>query len=126
MNYWIMAAGIIAAGTSLVHIFAGQVDPVRPFLTSSLAPVPKATLLACWHMVSVVLLCSAVSLCYIGSLSQVGLYPLSSFIGVLFLLFSLVFAVVGFCMLGKKALLQLPQWILLMPIGAMSLYGALA
>ncbi|WP_196761479.1 hypothetical protein [Pseudoalteromonas luteoviolacea] len=55
MNIWILSAGTLALFTTAVHILAGQVDPIRPFLRSNLDEVPKATLLACWHMVSVML-----------------------------------------------------------------------
>jgi hypothetical protein len=66
VNIWIFIAGIIGLFTSLVHIFAGQIDPVRAFLKSDLPEIPKATLLACWHIVSVTLLASGLVLTYVG------------------------------------------------------------
>lgn len=47
MNFWVVSAGVLAMLTSFIHIFAGQIDPVSPFLKSNLDDVPKATLLAC-------------------------------------------------------------------------------
>lgn len=66
MNTLIFSAGILALFTGLVHIIAGQIEPIRPFLKSDLPDIPKATLLGCWHMVSVMLVISAAALCFIG------------------------------------------------------------
>ena len=66
MNVWIFSAGMLGTFTAFVHVFAGQIDPVRPFLKSDLADVPKATLLVCWHMVSVTLIIAAGTLTYAG------------------------------------------------------------
>ena len=66
MNIWIFSSGLLALFTTLVHVFAGQIDPVRPFLKSKLDDIPKATLLACWHLVSVTLFVSSLMLLYVG------------------------------------------------------------
>jgi len=66
MNIWIFSVGLIALFTSIVHIFAGQKEPVKPFLKSDLPDIPKATLLACWHIVSTVLILCGLVLTYVG------------------------------------------------------------
>lgn len=125
MNIWILSSGLLGIFTALVHIIAGQLDPVRPFLKSELADIPKATLLACWHMVSVTLIASATLLSFIGWKALEAHYISVVSIGTLYVLFALVFLAVGWYFFGTKALAKLPQWILLLPIGLMSIYGVL-
>jgi len=125
VNTWIFVSGIIGLFTSLVHIFAGQVDPVRPFINSNLPDVQKATLLACWHMVSVILVVSG------GALAFIGWFNLSSFqhivvgISVTFVIFSLVFIAVGWYFFKFDSFIKLPQWTLLLPIGILGLVGTM-
>ncbi|RXJ72852.1 hypothetical protein CS022_13445 [Veronia nyctiphanis] len=123
MNYWVLGAGVISLLTAFVHIFAGQVDPVRPFLKSELADVPKATLLSCWHMVSVVLLCSSLLYLYAGWRPAPSFDILSMFMSFGYLAFTAVFVVVGWYFFGVKSLLKLPQWVLLLPVGVMGCLG---
>ncbi|PWK51818.1 hypothetical protein [Pleionea mediterranea] len=124
MNTWIFASGIIGIFTSLVHIFAGQVDPVRPFLKSDLPDIPKATLLACWHMVSVILVMSGVSLTYIGWFNLITLQSVVIGVSITFIMFSIVFIAVGWYFFKLQAFLKLPQWTLLLPIGVLGLIGS--
>lgn len=123
MNTWIFSAGVIALFTSMVHIFAGQVDPVRPFLRSDLPDVPKATLLGCWHIVSVMLLISGATLTFIGWYNLSSLQNLVIMLSVSFLIFSAVFIVVGWYFFKEHTFLKLPQWLLLLPIGILGLLG---
>ena len=125
MNTWIFAAGVICIFTSLVHIFAGQVDPVRPFLKSDLSDIPKATLLACWHMVSAILVLSGVALAYIGWFNISTFQNLVIGISISFLIFSLVFIAVGWHFFKLHAFIKLPQWTLLLPIGILGLIGVM-
>ncbi|MFD2178886.1 hypothetical protein [Veronia pacifica] len=125
MNYFILSAGILATLTSLVHIFAGQKDPIRPFMDSDLNEVPKATLLACWHMVSVMLVFSSIFYLYVGWYSFLHLYTGIFALSLTHLAFSVVFIVVGWNFFGIRGLLKLPQWLLLLPIGLLSFFGTL-
>ncbi len=125
MNIWIFSAGVIGLFTAFVHLFAGQVDPVRPFLKSELPDIPKATLLACWHMVSVTLFISGLVLTYVGWFNLNAFLNVVFGISTLFVIFSLVFVVVGWYFFGLKTFIKLPQWILLLPIGALGLIGAM-
>lgn len=124
MNTWITCAGVLALLTSLVHIFAGQIDPIRPFLKSDLPDVPKATLLACWHIVSVTLILSGAILFYAGWYSLTEMNQAVIGIAISFISFSFVFIVVGWHFFRYRVLIKLPQWILLLPIGVMGLLGA--
>lgn len=125
MNLYILLSGAVCTITSLIHILAGQVDPVRPLLKSGLADIPKATMLGCWHMASVVLVASGLVLLYAGFVGGRQLLPLVAFISVIHILFSVVFAGVGFYYFGRSALIKLPQWVLLLPVGILGGIGAL-
>ncbi|MEZ8801058.1 hypothetical protein AB6D78_07675 [Vibrio splendidus] len=124
MNIWIFSSGLLALFTTLVHVFAGQIDPVRPFLKSKLDDIPKATLLACWHIVSVTLFVSSLMLLYVGWYGIDSLYFLIQLLGFLYILYASVFVAVGLYFFGAKVFVKLPQWILLLPIGLLANYGA--
>ncbi|PTP36615.1 hypothetical protein CWO07_08500 [Vibrio splendidus] len=125
MNIWIFSSGLLALFTTLVHVFAGQIDPVRPFLKSKLDEIPKATLLACWHIVSVTLFVSSLMLLYVGWYGIDSLYFLIQLLGFLYILYASVFVAVGLYFFGAKVFVKLPQWILLLPIGFLANYGAI-
>ncbi|EAP95491.1 hypothetical protein ACED56_04745 [Vibrio splendidus] len=125
MNIWIFSSGLLALFTTLVHVFAGQIDPVRPFLKSKLDDIPKATLLACWHLVSVTLFVSSLMLLYVGWYGIDSLYFLIQLLGFLYILYASVFVAVGLYFFGAKVFVKLPQWILLLPIGLLANYGAM-
>ncbi|MEZ8503156.1 hypothetical protein AB6D08_17730 [Vibrio splendidus] len=125
MNIWIFSSGLLALFTTLVHVFAGQIDPVRPFLKSKLDDIPKATLLACWHLVSVTLFVSSLMLLYIGWYGIDSLYFLIQLLGFLYILYASVFVAVGLYFFGAKVFVKLPQWTLLLPIGLLANYGAM-
>ncbi|MDN3617335.1 hypothetical protein ACFFUS_22290 [Vibrio gallaecicus] len=125
MNIWIFSSGLLALFTTLVHVFAGQIDPVRPFLKSKLDDIPKATLLACWHLVSVTLFVSSLMLLYVGWYGIDSLYFLIQSLGFLYILYASVFVAVGLYFFGSKVFVKLPQWILLLPIGLLAIYGAM-
>ncbi|WP_394252207.1 hypothetical protein [Vibrio profundi] len=125
MNIWIFSSGLLALLTTLVHVFAGQIDPVRPFLKSKLDDTPKATLLACWHLVSVTLFVSSLMLLYVGWYGIDSLDFLIQLLGFLYILYAIVFVVVGLYFFGAKVLVKLPQWILLLPIGLLATYGVM-
>lgn len=125
MNTWVFAAGIVSIFTSIVHIFAGQVDPVKPFLKSNLPDIPKATLLGCWHIVSTILVTSGFVLSYIGWFN-LGLYQnIVIGISISFVIFSCVFITVGWYFFKYHTFVKLPQWTLLLPIGVLGLVGVL-
>ena len=125
MNIWIFSAGIIGLFTSLMHIFAGQADPVRPFLRSDLPDIPKATLLGCWHIVSAILVLSGFALTYIGWFNLNSFQNVVIGISLSFVIFSLIFITVGWHFFKFQAFIKLPQWTLLLPIGIFGLVGVM-
>ena len=123
MNIWVFMAGLICLFTSCVHVFAGQLDPIRPFLKSDLPDIPKATLIACWHMVSVTLIMCGLVLTYVGWFNVSSLENIIGGISVAFIIFSLVFIGVGWYFFNFKTFITLPQWSLLLPIGVFGVLG---
>jgi hypothetical protein len=105
---------------------AGHFDPVVPFLRTQLEATAKATLHACWHMVTVMLFTSALALLGLGLSPRLsGASLLATFIAVLYVLSSVVFLVIG-AWRFRWSLLRLPQWLLLLPVGVLAALGAWA
>jgi hypothetical protein len=126
MNYWWLASGLLCLLTSFVHVVAGHFDPVVPFLRTELEATAKATLHVCWHMVTVTLFMSSLSLLGIGlSPGLSGARLLALFVAGLYVLYSIVFLVIG-ALRFRWSLLRLPQWLLLLPVGALAAIGAYA
>jgi len=125
MNTLIFSSGLLCLFTSLVHIIGGQIDPVRPFLKSDLADIPKAVLLACWHMVYAMLVFSSILLLYVGWYSIISLYSAIMLLSGMYVIFALVFLIVGFYFFRGGTFIKLPQWILLLPIGILGVIGVM-
>ena len=126
MNPWWLASGLLCFVTALVHTVAGHFDPVLPFLRTELEATAKATLHVCWHLVTVTLFASALALLWLGlSPGLSGAGALATFISGLYVLYSLVFLVMGARRFGWRPL-RLPQWLLLLPVGVLAALGACA
>ena len=88
MNYWLLAAGIAALATFGIHVFMGGPAIEGPMLASALDPALKSVWSVVWHMVSAVLLLSAIAFSWAAARPAVSLqiatFPLAasvSFIG---------------------------------------------
>jgi len=127
MNRLVLSASIIAAFTAAVHIFAGGSDVAAPLLASTMAPEPKLTMYSVWHMVTVALAVSAVAL-FMGSLPRYAVASryLVLFISLLWLGFGIVVLAVALVQHERGWLLKLPQWILLLPVGIIGMWGAIS
>jgi hypothetical protein len=116
---WIIA-GILNLVTALIHTIAGHFELILPFMDIEMDIALKAILHACWHMVTVTLFVSSLVFLYIGvkplrySSAQIALL-----LGVPYIAFSLVFIA-----LSMAHGLFLFQWVLLLPIGILAIYGA--
>jgi hypothetical protein len=127
MNVWWLASGLLCLGTALLHTVAGHFNPVLPFLRAELEATVKATLHACWHMVTVTLFLSALALLGLGvSPGLPGASLLATFLAGLYLLYGPVFLVIGARRFGGRGLLCLPQWLLLVPVGVLAALGVCA
>lgn len=125
MNIWILCAGFLGCCTVFAHVFAGHADTISPLFKSNLPSIPKITVLACWHMVTVTLLGTSVTLVYIGWYAYEGLYLLVYLIAIYYILFSAVFVVIGWFYFGMTTLINLPHWAFLLPTGVTGIYGVL-
>ncbi|MFC9660046.1 hypothetical protein ACFVJ5_07385 [Nocardia sp. NPDC127606] len=123
MNWYLLAAGLTAAVVSAIHIVAGHVDPVRPLLASSMADVPKRTMHAVWHMVSVDLVATASTLLAVAWWQPVGFELVAVLTAVRYAAYSVVFVVIALRVPGRAPLLRLPQWILLAPVAILAGLG---
>lgn len=123
MNIYLISAGVLGLFTSAAHIFGGQQTLIRPFLHSDLADDVKGCLLVCWHMISAYLLLSACLYLYAGLNHTPDLSLLLNTLSGSYILFSVLFIVIGGYFFGHHTLYKLPQWILLLPIGVLGLLG---
>ncbi|MCP3758134.1 hypothetical protein [Streptomyces sp. TBY4] len=124
MNGWLLAAGITASGVAATHLIGGHRDVVRPLLSSGLAEEPKRVLHAVWHMVTVDLALSAAVLLHLAladGTSGTGL--MAWFVAAHFVAYSIAFLVITLSVGWPKPLLRLPQWILLLPVAALTAAG---
>jgi len=56
-NFWLLAAGLAAGSTALIHIFAGGPTLAAPLLAAQdIDETPKLTNYYCWHLVSLMLI----------------------------------------------------------------------
>lgn len=118
--YW-MIAGIINLFTAILHIVGGQLDLVNPLLESDLSHPTKTQWLGAWHIVSVILVVSSYYLLKYGSnANQSSSEAIVRLFGMLYLLFAGAFIASSLWMNVFA-----PQWILLLPIGILSLIGSL-
>ena len=125
-NTILSIAGYLAAFTAAVHTFAGTYEVHAPLLTSTL-PKPLALILyACWHLVTAALCLSAWALLRPPkprTLQSQAL--LAGTIGILWASFGTVFVAVALLLGGSlSTLLVLPQWALLLPVGALAWFGS--
>ena len=113
-------AAILNLFTAFVHLLGGQFDLVNPMLNSDLLSQAKTEWLACWHVITVVLFGTSYYLLKsaFGKRIQIS-HDLLKAIAYMYILFSLPFIGASFWM-GEFA----PQWILLLPIGLLTLLGA--
>jgi hypothetical protein len=124
MNLRLIIAAGLAAVTFGVHFFAGGADVAAPLLASALAPEPKFTLYAVWHMASAALALSSAGL-FIGAIPRhvrASRY-LVLFISILWCTFGIVFLVIAAAQPERGWFLKMPQWILLLPVGLLGFWG---
>lgn len=124
MNAWLIWAGSLAAVVAAVHLILGHVDPVRPLLRSALPEIPKRTLHAVWHLVSVDLVLGALTLLYLGTNDPAGSGLVAAIVAAHFGAYAAVFLVLALQLDRPRRALALPQWLLLLPVGILSAIGA--
>lgn len=122
---FLLAAGLLAGFTATVHAIVGTAEIHKPLLSAPLEESVSLVVYACWHLVTVTLFASSVALLQSSLPGRLSVSrPLVRFISVLWVLFAGVFAVVALAFSGPAALLVLPQWALLLPVGLLSWLGS--
>ncbi len=123
MNRPLLVATLIATFTAILHAFGGTPEIEGPLLQSNMPQEVGLMLLACWHMVTAALTLTAISL----GLALRNPNPTSlakvTLISYLWLSFGGVFILIDLLYAGPHMLLQLPQWVLLLPVGILGLWG---
>ncbi|MEJ7633915.1 hypothetical protein [Aeromicrobium sp.] len=126
MNLWLLSAGVLTAAVAAIHVILGHVDPVRPLLGSAIAEIPKRTLHAVWHLVSVDLVLGSAALIYLGISQPAGSGLLATALAAHFGAYAAVFLLLTLRLDRPQRAVALPQWLLLLPIAVLSGFGAAA
>lgn len=117
-RYWI-AAGILNLFTAFLHLIGGQLDLINPLLQSNLINQVQSEMLGVWHMVTIILFATAfIFLKHAFNQKETYSTQLVSFISYLYIAFSIPFIMSG---IYKSTIA--PQWILLIPIGLLGIFG---
>ncbi|GGY80437.1 hypothetical protein GCM10011613_26830 [Cellvibrio zantedeschiae] len=124
MNKILATAAGLAAFTAALHTFGGTPEIEAPLLQAPLPQEISLLLYTCWHLVTAALTLSAIGL-FISAKPKhtVQSHYMALFISFMWIAFGLVFIVVDITYSGLPMLLKLPQWILLIPIGVLGLWG---
>ena len=125
-NRLLLASAYLAAFTAIVHKIGGTLEIHTPLLASSLPKPISLLLYACWHLVTVALILSAIALFWSSHNNRAeSNFALPAFIGSLWVGFGfgVVFVLVALYFSGLNGLIVLPQWTLLIPIGGLTLFG---
>ncbi len=123
MNRPLLAAALLAAFTTALHIFGGTPEVEAPLLQSGMPTRVNLMLLACWHLVTAALALSAIVLGLAHrtpttqSMAQVRL------VSYLWLSFGATFIGIDLVYGGPLMVLMLPQWALFLSGGALGLWG---
>ncbi len=123
MNRILLVTSLLAAFTAAVHTFVGTAEIQGPLLQSALPRELSLLLYACWHLVSVTLTLSAVAFFIAARATPASPQPVTQVLAGMWLCFGLVFIAVALRYADTSMLLKLPQWSLLLPVGALGLWG---
>ena len=120
MKRILIAAAIINLAVAAIHTFVGEAQVVAPLLASDAPGLVKGTLHSSWHMTTVVLFLSAVTLFYLSRKDETD--PLSKtlpiYIGIQYTGLALVFVVTSF--IYSQFFIQI---LMLLPIGLLSFWA---
>ena len=123
MNRPLLSAALLAAFTAALHTFGGTLEIEAPLLQSNMPIRVSLLLLACWHMVTAALIISAIALGLALRNPTAAHMAAVKLVSYLWLSFGAVFIAIDLIYAGPPMLLQLPQWVLLLPVGALGLWG---
>lgn len=117
-KFW-MVAGLLNLFTAFVHTIGGQLDLVNPLLSTDLTAQGKSEWLAVWHIITILLFLTSFYLLRSGfGRNKIDDSSGIKLIGILYCLISIPFVVSSIYFKTFA-----PQWIILLPIGILSLIG---
>jgi hypothetical protein len=125
MNWFVLVAGLVAAGVVVGHFLMGTKLYLAPMLAADFDAVARKVMHAVFHYVSVFLVLAAVVLLAAGS-GCTGLGDLTGavrFIAVSFLAFAVWQVVLALGSGIKQPLTRMFQWIPFLVIGILALMG---
>ncbi|MEO1640877.1 MAG: hypothetical protein AAFU41_16680 [Pseudomonadota bacterium] len=120
MKITLIIAALINLAVAVVHTFIGEASIIAPLMMSDAPELVKATLHSAWHMISVMLYLSALTLFYVSrkEAGDPALTLLPGYIGAQYVALAMVFVVTS-VMYGQF----FPQIVMLLPIGLLSLWA---
>jgi len=117
-KFWIIA-GLINLLTAFVHTIGGQFDLVKPLLSTELNVQAKSEWMGVWHMITIFLFLTSFYLLRSGfGKSKADDSSSIKLIGILYCLISIPFIVSSIYFKTFA-----PQWVILLPIGMLSIIG---
>lgn len=119
-NYWLLAAGVAAGLTTLIHIFGGGPEVVRPlFAAQDIEEVPKLLNFYCWHLVTITIAAMAFAFTY------AALTPGEAMLAIMWTVISAAFALWSIVLIvwKQQKAFEMPQWILFAAITGLALPG---
>jgi hypothetical protein len=123
MKKLLITAATINLTVAIIHTIIGESDIVTPLLATDAPDTVRWTLHAAWHMISVVLLVSALTLFYVSfkGKDEPHSMVLSKYIGIQYLALAMVFVVTSM-VYG----IFFPQIVMLAPIGILAILASRA
>lgn len=119
-NYWLLAAGVAAGLTTLIHIFGIGPEVVRPlFAAQDIEEVPKLLNYYCWHLVTTTIAAMTFTFTY------AALTPDEAMLAIMSTVISGVFALWSILLIAwkRQKAIEMPQWILFAAITGLALPG---
>lgn len=121
MKKLLIIAAVINLAVAIIHTIIGERDIIAPLLATDAPDTVRWTLHSAWHMISVVLFISTLTLFYVSRKGKDEPHSmvLSKYIGIQYLALAMVFVVTSL-MYG----IFFPQIVMLAPIGILALLAS--
>lgn len=117
-------AAALATFTTIIHVMGGGYEIAGPAMRSDMEEVPRLVTYVVWHMASVSLGLSAIALTAASTGQRRKQFePLVLFISAMWASFALCFLAVIITQEGDDLFFNMPQWLLLMPVGLLGIWS---
>ena len=127
LNPVLIVSGLLATFCAVGHLAIGGPRYLGPMMDATFDAVPKRVMQALFHYITVNFVVSALVLLAagIGVTGGLDLSPVVLFVGIQFLLYTLVQLVIISVSVIPRGLIKMFQWTLFLLIGVTALVGAL-